>query len=71
MKYKNCIMKHLSITNKVRFLFSSVLNFFFVTLTDIKKKLYVFHNYSLKYISISKLYPGLDSQGSFIVNIKL
>lgn len=40
-------------------------------LTDIKNKLYVFHDYSLKYITISKTYPGLDSQESCIVNIKL
>lgn len=68
IKYKNYIMKHLSNTNKVRLPFSSVFNFF-VMLADIKEKLRVFHNYSLKYITRSKSYPGLNSLESCIVNI--
>lgn len=68
---KNYIIKHFSIVNRGSgSFFSSVFNIYTV-LTGIKKKLYVFYSYGLKNITISKSYPGLDSQERCMINTKL
>lgn len=54
----------------MRFLLSFVLNIY-VILTDSNKLLYMFYGYSFKSITISKSYPGVESQGRCMVKIKL